>query len=190
MMGERTGLPEHTRSIIGIDHHQFRQPFAFELVDTGAAAVGELVYILLWSMRARITRPIAEDILTSIIVETNSFRLPKVRPFTFAVCAELLKTGVDFRALVNMVYWRRSRASVLLLGRCLERASFLKRNRVIWSFLKKKTSGRPGRKKRTPTLLSRRCVRSPASKSRCFSGNRRTAIASACGRGAGAMWVN
>jgi bifunctional oligoribonuclease and PAP phosphatase NrnA len=138
MMGERSGIVRNSAAIIGIDHHQFRKPFGFEVVDRGASAVGELVYILLWTMKVPVDRRIAENILTSIIVETNSFRLPKVRPFTFALCAELLKTGVDFRELVNTVYWTRSRASVSLLGICLERANFLRSNRIMWSLLKRR----------------------------------------------------
>ncbi len=190
MMGEATGLPEHSRAIIGIDHHQFRKPFGFEVVDTGAAAVGELVYLLLWTMKAPISRQIAENLLTSIIVETNSFRLPKVRPFTFALCAELLKTGVDFRGLVNTVYWKRSRASVLLLGRCLERARFMKRNRLIWSVLKKKTSGRCARRMRMPTRSSRRCVPLRESRYPSFSGRWTKATGSACARGERSTWAN
>lgn len=144
MMGEHSGVTENSRAIIGIDHHQFRRPFSFEVVDTNAAAVGELVFILLWSLKVPIKRPIAENILTSVIVETNSFRLPKVRPFTFMLCAELLKTGVDFRALVDMVYWTRSRATVLLLGKCLERARFAGANRLMWTVLTHKDITRVG----------------------------------------------
>lgn len=146
MLGECSGVTENSRAIIGIDHHQFRKPFGFEVVDTNAAAVGELVFILLWSMKVPIGRPIAENILTSIIVETNSFRLPKVRPFTFMLCAEMLKTGVDFRALVNTVYWTRSRATVLLLGKCLERAKFSRASRLMWTVLKHNDLVRTGAK--------------------------------------------
>lgn len=172
MMGMRSGMREKAAAIIGIDHHQFRKPFGFEVVDEKASAVGEIVFVLLWSMGVPIGRDIAQNILTSIIVETNSFRLPKVRPFTFRLCGELLKTGVDFRSLVSTVFWARSKATVILIGDCLARAGFAERNRLMWSFLKKKTWSARGPGRMTPTRSSRRCARSAASRYAFCSVNR------------------
>ncbi|UCD15085.1 MAG: DHH family phosphoesterase, partial [Candidatus Omnitrophota bacterium] len=95
--------------ILEIDHHEFRRPFgSISFVDHKAVAVGEMVYQLLGELGVPITKNIAQNILTSIIVETNSFRLPNVRPFSFEVCNELLKTGVDFYKLVDTVFWSKT----------------------------------------------------------------------------------
>jgi nanoRNase/pAp phosphatase (c-di-AMP/oligoRNAs hydrolase) len=67
-----------------VDHHEFRKPFGdIAFIDIGAAAVGEMVFELLDELGVKIINNIAQNILTSLIVETSSFHLPKVRAFTF-----------------------------------------------------------------------------------------------------------
>ncbi|MFC1570213.1 bifunctional oligoribonuclease/PAP phosphatase NrnA [Candidatus Omnitrophota bacterium] len=125
-------------TILEIDHHEIRDSFGdIRLVDEDAAAVGEQVYILLKKLGVKITTDIAQNILTSLIVETNSFKLPNVRPFTFEICAELVKTGVNFYKLVDMVYWSNSREVAILSGICIARSKFLGKGRLVWSIAKR-----------------------------------------------------
>lgn len=120
--------------VLEIDHHEFREPFGtVSLIDTQAAAVGEIIYTLLKCLRVRCTADIAQNILTSIIVETNSFRLPSVRSSTFLVCAGMLKTGVNFYALSDMIYWSKTPQAAVLSGLCLSRARFLRGGSIVWS---------------------------------------------------------
>lgn len=105
-------------------------------MDSKAAAVGELVYLLLEKLKVYIDRDIAENLLTSIIVETNSFRLPNVRPLTFEICTELIKKDVDFYKLVDMVFWSRRRESAVLSGICLARCRFIEDGRLAWSIIR------------------------------------------------------
>jgi phosphoesterase RecJ-like protein len=122
-----------------IDHHEFRKPFGhIDVVDYNAAAVGEVVYIILKGMGVKITKNIAQNILTSIIVETNSFRLPGIRPLTFDICSELMKDGVDFYKLVDTVFWSRTKEASLLLGTALAGCRFAAGGRLVWSMVRKK----------------------------------------------------
>jgi len=106
-----------------------------QFIDHGATAVGKMVYTLLKKMNIRMGGDIAENLLTSIIVETNLFKLPNVRPFIFAMCADLLKTGVDFSKLVDKVYGPKTKEAMILSAICLLRAKFSKEGRVIWSVM-------------------------------------------------------
>jgi len=127
------------KGIIEIDHHDFRRPFGdIQFVDTKAAAVGEMIYLLLKELKAHITTDVAQNLLTSIIVETDSFRLPNVRAFTFEVCTELIKKGVDFYNLVNTIFWAKTKESAILSGICMSRCKFLKKDRIVWSVVKQK----------------------------------------------------
>lgn len=138
---------KRARSILEIDHHEFRKSFGdMQLVDYKATAVGEQVYILLKKLNIKIGRDIAENLLTSIIVETNLFKLPNVRPFIFRMCAELLKTGVDFSQLVDKVYGPKTKEAMMLSAACLLRARFLKKGRIIWSIITKRDIARVGGK--------------------------------------------
>lgn len=137
MLGRIFPSLSRAKTLLEIDHHDIRQPFGdICLEDHEAAAVGEQIYILLRQLGATITREIAQNILTSIIVETNSFKLPNARPFTFQVCAELMRTGVDFYRLVDMVFWSNTKEVALLSGLCMSRCKFEENGKLVWSHMK------------------------------------------------------
>ena len=147
ILGDNFKSLEKAKEILVIDHHEFRRPFGdVRLVDPNAASVGEIVYKLLRHMGVNVTKDIAENILTSIIVETNSFKLPNVRPETFSICSKLVDKGMDYYKLVDNVYWSKNRASVLLTGICLSRCKFLLNNKIAWSVVRHKDFDRAGGK--------------------------------------------
>ncbi len=136
MTGKNVEVFERARCVIEIDHHRSRTPFGdVLLVDADAACAGELVYELLLELDVAITSDIAQNILTSLIVETNSFRLPGIRPRTFELCSELLKSGVDFYKLAESVYWVTSKETALLTGISLSRCCFSSSGEIAWSVL-------------------------------------------------------
>lgn len=139
LLGENVAAFKKADCILEIDHHEFRKPFGdIGIIDHKATAVGELIYTILKKLGIKINRDIAENILTSIIVETNLFKLHNVTPEVFSICAELLKTGVCFSRLVDMVYGPKTRESMMLTASCLMKARFLKNGRIIWSVITKK----------------------------------------------------
>jgi len=126
-----------SKFVLDIDHHEFRRPFGdFSLIDEKAAAVGEIVHVLLNALQIPITPDIAQNILTSIIVETNSFRLPTVRPTTFDLCSKLIKRGIDFYQLAEMVYWTQTKEATVLMGLCLSRCQFSNQGKIAWSIVR------------------------------------------------------
>ncbi|NLD98728.1 MAG: hypothetical protein GX640_02545, partial [Fibrobacter sp.] len=136
MIGSNYEIFERANAVIEIDHHRSRTPFGeISLVDPNASSAGELVYQLLEMLDIPITIQIAQNILTSLIVETNSFRLPGIRYRTFQICAELLKTGVDFYKLSEAVYWITSKATALLSGACMSKCKFSSSGEIVWATL-------------------------------------------------------
>ena len=138
LLGRASEIFTKATCTLEIDHHEFRRPFAdISVVDPGAAAVGELVYRLLEELEVPLTREIGQSILTSLLVETNSFRLSNVTPFTFQLCVRLAKAGVDFSWLAEKLFWSRDKETVVLSGLCLSRCRFLKKGRIAWSIVRK-----------------------------------------------------
>lgn len=136
MIGAASGAFTRAEKILEIDHHSSRCSFGdYSMVDDEASCAGELVYFLLEELGVTVTKEIAQNILTSIIVETNSFRLPGLRPQTFEICAELLRTGVEFSRVAESVYWVSSRETELLGGICLSRCSFSQSGQLVHSSL-------------------------------------------------------
>ncbi len=131
--------------ILEIDHHDFRRPFGTRsFIDTKAAAVGEMIYLLLSSLDVKITENIAQNMMTSIVVETNSFRLPNIRRFTFELCAKLVDAGIDVYKLVDTVFWSKRKEAAILSGMCLARCKFRKGGKIAWSIITKKEFDKAG----------------------------------------------
>jgi phosphoesterase RecJ-like protein len=145
MIGTSFEIFQRANSSLEIDHHRSRTPFAdVSLVDADASSAGELVYELLREFDIPITEEIAQNILTSLIVETNSFRLPGIRSRTFELCAELLKTGVDFYKLAEKVYRVTSKETALLWGICMSRCRFSHNGEIAWATITRADINRIG----------------------------------------------
>jgi bifunctional oligoribonuclease and PAP phosphatase NrnA len=120
--------------ILAVDHHQIREPFEdIAVIDPRAAAVGEMVYYILKKLNVAIDREIAMNILTSLIVETNSFRFPNVKASTFDICAKVMRTGVEYSKLVDTVFWANERETAVLSGIFMARCKFLCKGRLAWT---------------------------------------------------------
>ncbi|MBP7056777.1 MAG: DHH family phosphoesterase [Candidatus Omnitrophica bacterium] len=139
LLGRNADVFDRSEKVLVIDHHRYSK-YSGDLgyIDMQAAAVGELIYMLLKNLNISITRGISENILTSIIVETNLFKVSNIRPVTFSICAEALKTGIDFSGLVNKVYGPKTKKSAALFSICLLRSRLLHNGKMIWSILRKK----------------------------------------------------
>lgn len=147
LLGKNIPVFKAAKSILEIDHHTYRRAFGdMQLIDHKAAAVGEMVYFILRDLKIKITPGIAENILTSIIVETNLFKLANVRQYTFEVCAELLTDGVNFSRLAEKVYGPKTRQTMMLLAISVLKAKFLKNNRIMWAVIEKKDLKKVGAK--------------------------------------------
>lgn len=145
MVGGLFDAVQRAKDVLEIDHHLYRKPFGtLFLIEPKAAAVGEIIYKLLKSLNIDITKNIARNILTSIIVETNSFRLPSVRPFTFRVCDRLLGMGVDYHNLSETVYWSKTKEAAILSGFCISNLRFMKNGKIAWSVVTRKDFSRIG----------------------------------------------
>src|SRR5690554_1894129 len=139
LLGQSLEIFEKAKTILEIDHHRSRSPFGdVMLVDSEASSAGELIFELLQDLAIPITSDISQNILTSVLVETNSFRLPGIRPKTFEICANLLRAGADFYKLAETIYWVTSRETAMLTGICMSKCEFSQTGELAWATLTKK----------------------------------------------------
>ena len=128
-----------TKTTFQIDHHDFAEDFCKHLVaDPDAAAVGEIIYDLIKILGVQITPVIATGLLTSIIVDTGSFRFSNIRSRTFRICADLLDKGVDLKYLIEEAYWKKSETTVRLEAFCLQHMNFERHGKVVWSYVRQR----------------------------------------------------
>lgn len=81
---------------LNIDHHVSNQGFTdYRLLDSEAAATGEIVYRLLAEAKTPITKDMATNLYTAIATDCGFFRYANTRPGTMRIAAELLTYGVE-----------------------------------------------------------------------------------------------
>ena len=131
------------RTTVQVDHHDFGRPFGkIQIMEEDASAVGEIVYELIRAVGAKITPNIASCLLTSIIIDTGSFRFSNIRPKTFEICGELVKTGINLQHLIEESYWKKSRSTARVSGFGLMKSEFSEDGVVAWSTVTQKDFSR------------------------------------------------
>ena len=122
------------KTTIQIDHHDFGDSFGkIQVLENEASAVGEIVYEVIRALKIDITPQIATCLLTSIVIDTGSFRFSNIRPKTFEICGKLIKKGVDLQYLIEESYWKKTRSTAKISGLCLLNAQFSEQGTVAWS---------------------------------------------------------
>ncbi len=113
--------------IINIDHHSTNSSFGhLNFVDKNAAAAGEVVYDLLKKLGIPITKEIATNLYTAVVVDTGSFRYASTTPRSFKIAAELLAQGVDPWEVAKNVYENFPYERMKLLGDVLQNMELVK----------------------------------------------------------------
>ncbi len=111
-----------------IDHHQTTKPSAdLYLLDSNASSTGMIVYSFLKTLSLRldsgqalkITPDIAENLYTTIVVDTGSFRYSNTIPETFEVAAELVRLGASPSEISQTLYETEPLRRLRLLGLAL-----------------------------------------------------------------------
>lgn len=117
--------------IIIIDHHETRGASgALCLVDTGSSSTGMLIYSLLKELGVEIDSPIAENLYTTIIGDTGSFRYANTNSETFRVAAELVEAGVRPDLISQALFESEPLKKYKLLGLVLPTLRVAGNNRI------------------------------------------------------------
>jgi len=108
-----------------IDHHQTTKPSAdLYLLNPNASSTGMIIYSFLKTLSLRlgsgqalkITPDIAENLYTTIVVDTGSFRYSNTIPETFEVAAELVRLGASPSDISQTLYETEPLRRLRLLG--------------------------------------------------------------------------
>ena len=136
------GLAEHLADWGGtklvIDHHLTQENWAdIKLVDTQAAAAGEIVAALLERWGIELDRPLAEAIFLAIASDTGWFHYSNTRPLTLRRAAQLIEAGVDTDTMYRRLYQNERPERVLLQTRAQQSLELLRENRLAVMSLRK-----------------------------------------------------
>lgn len=115
---------------LNIDHHVSNQGFTdYRLLDSEAAATGELIYRLLDEARAPITREMATNLYTAIATDCGFFRYANTRPSTMRIGADLLAYGVEPNTIAEALE-QVSLDTMRLTARVLQTMAFFAEGKI------------------------------------------------------------
>ena len=90
---------------LAVDHHGTNSGYArATLLDDGAAAAGELVYLLLRELGVPLSPETAEALYAALATDTNCFRTAGTTARTLRIAAELRDTGFDSFGLTKRLF--------------------------------------------------------------------------------------
>lgn len=123
--------------IINIDHDTANEQYGqINLVDVTATATGEALFDAMNTLGTQyMDKELATYLLTAIIAETRSFRIPRITPKTLAMTGELIAHGADREQIMQHLYRTRSVATLKLWGRILARLEHDEARQFAWSSL-------------------------------------------------------
>ena len=133
-LGRVASLLSPEKKIVNIDHHLSNENFGdVNWVDTGAGAVGEMIYRLYKKMNCRIENKNALSIYTAILTDTGSFRYANTSSNTHRIAGRLLECGVEPGFIAGRLYEVNSLASMKLLEMALSTIKIVKDDaRIAW----------------------------------------------------------
>ncbi|MBN1600491.1 MAG: bifunctional oligoribonuclease/PAP phosphatase NrnA [Chitinispirillaceae bacterium] len=117
--------PEKLAStVIDIDHHRDNSHFGHHnVVETSAAATGEIIYQFFTKTGVSFPPFVAEALYAAILSDTGGFRFSNTNSRVLRVCADLADKGADCSKIYEQIYSTFPQRTLLLQSR-------------IWSSLK------------------------------------------------------
>jgi len=113
-------LKENKKPVLVIDHHVTSDGLGdIELIDTNAAAAALIVYDLFEYAGWKITKKIAQAIITGLATDTGWFRFPNTDRKCFQVTAQLIDLGVNPTQIYHNMYQNFSPARFQLMTEML-----------------------------------------------------------------------
>jgi phosphoesterase RecJ-like protein len=118
-------------TVINIDHHRDNSHFGnHNVVQTSAAATGELIYQFFTETGVNYPPFVAETLYTAIISDTGGFRFSNTNSRILRVCADLAEKGAECSKIYERVYSTHPRRALVLQSRIWSTLKFFHDNRV------------------------------------------------------------
>lgn len=131
--GPRPAIASAASSLC-IDHHVAEGRFGdLRLTNTRVAATGELVYRLLKVLGVPMNTDISNCLMCAIVTDTGGFRFANTTASAFRTAGALMRHGACPAAVSELVFERRSLASLKLLGRALDSLQVSEDGLIAWA---------------------------------------------------------
>ena len=115
-----------------IDHHGTAESFTdWELVESEAAACGEIVYAVLQELGIVLDEPMADVLYTAVSTDTGCFRYANTTANTFRVAADCAAVSKNLFVMNQLYFDTNSLGRLRLQGWMVENAVFLQQGKAV-----------------------------------------------------------
>jgi phosphoesterase RecJ-like protein len=123
--------------VINIDYKSGNNYFGkINYVDTKATSTSETMLSIIESLsgdKPLIDEPIATNLLSALIEDTNSFQSISTTPKSFSIAAQLIGAGAKKQDIINNLFDRKSVSNLRLWGRILAGLREDSVNKILWA---------------------------------------------------------
>ena len=121
-----------------IDHHVSNDHFGqINVVETSAAASGEVVYDILKTMKIPMDANIATCLYTAIITDTGSFKYSNTTSAVMEKSAQLIAAGADPEYINKQIYEEQPLSQVMMQADAVRLAQFNSARTIGWTVVSK-----------------------------------------------------
>lgn len=108
--------------VVEIDHHPKIEDYAdMELRDPGASSTAEILYKFLKANKIKISKNIANCVLTGILTDTANFLYPSTSQETIQISSEMLSKGAKLPQIMENTLRNKSLNSMKIWGKAMSR---------------------------------------------------------------------
>ena len=113
---------DKSQFVINIDHHIKIDDFAdLEIKDTKVCSVNEIIYTFFKKNNLKISKNIAECILTGILADSGNFLFPQTNEKNISISAEMLYYGANWPKIINSLERNKKLESLQIWGKALKK---------------------------------------------------------------------
>jgi phosphoesterase RecJ-like protein len=123
--------------VINIDNQPSNEYFGkINLVDVAASSVAEMVFHLISEMDEKlIDENAATDLLTGVIISTESFQNKNTTPKAFMTAASLIAKGANKQDIIRHLYKTKSVSMLKLMGKAMAGLKYSSQYKLAWSVI-------------------------------------------------------
>ncbi|MBW8017826.1 MAG: bifunctional oligoribonuclease/PAP phosphatase NrnA [Planctomycetes bacterium] len=153
-------LKQNDTPVLVIDHHITGDELGdVEVIDTTAAAAGEIVFDLINYANWPITEKIAEAIFVAVATDSGWFKFTNADQRIFLVAAELIEAGASPSGIYSKLYQNVSPARMRLMIRMLNSMVLLHNNQIAFQHIMRSDFDETGATGRDTENLIDECQR-------------------------------
>lgn len=124
---------------VNIDHHKTNPKFGdYQLIEPEASSTGEVLYNYFKKNGWKLDKDSAICLYTAIMTDTGNFRFENTTANVFRAVADLVEAGANPNLLYKYCYETKSKNFVMFQNYCVNKAEFLKDNKIAYTTVYKK----------------------------------------------------